>query len=74
MQTGRGSAELHGPVLAALDGLRIGRVTSREPSLEDAYITIVEEAAGAVDPSVEPAETAVSADAEQPAEAEELAV
>ncbi|MFB6525986.1 MULTISPECIES: ATP-binding cassette domain-containing protein [unclassified Streptomyces] len=46
VQTGRGSAELHGPVLAALDGVRIGRVTSREPSLEDAYIAIVEDAAG----------------------------
>ncbi|MFI9211145.1 ATP-binding cassette domain-containing protein [Streptomyces sp. NPDC053253] len=49
VQTGRGSAELHGPVLTALDGVRIGRVTSREPSLEDAYIAIVEEAAGAAD-------------------------
>ncbi|MFF2301971.1 hypothetical protein ACFVVP_05620 [Streptomyces sp. NPDC058128] len=46
VQTGRGSAELRGPVLAALDGVRIGRVTSREPSLEDAYIAIVEDAAG----------------------------
>ncbi|MGW6393981.1 ATP-binding cassette domain-containing protein [Streptomyces sp. NPDC055103] len=45
VQTGPGSAELHGPVLNALDGVRIGRVTSREPSLEDAYIAIVEEAA-----------------------------
>ena len=40
-----GGAELHGPVLAELDGVRIGRVTSREPSLEDAYIAIVEGAA-----------------------------
>ncbi|MCX5391559.1 ABC transporter ATP-binding protein [Streptomyces sp. NBC_00094] len=46
VQTGRGAGELHGPVLAALDGVRIGRVTSREPSLEDAYIAIVEEASG----------------------------
>ncbi|MFE0641269.1 ATP-binding cassette domain-containing protein [Streptomyces sp. NPDC058877] len=43
VQTGRGASELHGPVLAVLDGVRIGRVTSREPSLEDAYIAIVEE-------------------------------
>ncbi|MEU4079502.1 multidrug ABC transporter ATP-binding protein [Streptomyces venezuelae] len=42
VQTGRGAAELHGPVLAALQGVRLGRVTSREPSLEDAYIAIVE--------------------------------
>ncbi|MEU4066595.1 ABC transporter ATP-binding protein [Streptomyces wedmorensis] len=46
VQTGRGASDLHGPVLAALDGIRIGRVTSREPSLEDAYIAIVEEATG----------------------------
>ncbi|MFF3759354.1 ATP-binding cassette domain-containing protein [Streptomyces sp. NPDC002185] len=44
VQTDRG-AELHAPVLAALDGVRIGRVVSREPSLEDAYIAIVEETA-----------------------------
>lgn len=43
VQTDRG-AEPHGPVLAALDGLRVGRVVSREPSLEDAYIAIVEDA------------------------------
>lgn len=55
VQTGRGAAELHGPVLAALDGVRIGRVTSREPSLEDAYIAIVEEAAGGTPQEVVPA-------------------
>ncbi|GAA3394049.1 ABC transporter ATP-binding protein [Streptomyces roseoviridis] len=43
VQTDRG-AELHAPVLAALDGVRVGRVVSREPSLEDAYIAIVEDA------------------------------
>ncbi|MFE5713164.1 ATP-binding cassette domain-containing protein [Streptomyces sp. NPDC056501] len=57
VQTGRGSAELHGPVLAALDGVRIGRVASREPSLEDAYIAIVEEAAEATDGLAETEET-----------------
>ncbi|MFF8603323.1 ATP-binding cassette domain-containing protein [Streptomyces sp. NPDC015232] len=41
VQTDRG-AELHAPVLAALDGVRVGRVVSREPSLEDAYIALVE--------------------------------
>nr|WTB32105.1 DUF4162 domain-containing protein [Streptomyces sp. NBC_00830] len=43
VQTERG-AELHAQVLAALDGIRIGRVVTREPTLEDAYIAIVEEA------------------------------
>lgn len=43
MQTERG-AELHTQVLAALDGVRVGRVDTREPTLEDAYIAIVEEA------------------------------
>jgi ABC-2 type transport system ATP-binding protein len=43
VQTERG-AELHAQVLAALAGIRIGRVVTREPTLEDAYIAIVEEA------------------------------
>lgn len=43
VQTERG-ADLHGQVLAALDGVRVGRVVTREPTLEDAYIAIVEEA------------------------------
>lgn len=43
VQTERG-AELHAQVLAALHGVRVGRVVTREPSLEDAYIAIVEEA------------------------------
>ncbi|MER5468348.1 ABC transporter ATP-binding protein [Streptomyces sp. NBC_00647] len=38
----RQGTDQHGAVLAALDGLRIGRVTDREPSLEDAYVAIVE--------------------------------
>ncbi|MCM2420701.1 ABC transporter ATP-binding protein [Streptomyces sp. RKAG293] len=38
-------ADLHGPVLGALDGVRLGRITSREPTLEDAYVAIVEGAA-----------------------------
>ncbi|MET9362205.1 ABC transporter ATP-binding protein [Streptomyces sp. NPDC006632] len=41
VQTDRG-ADLHGQVLATLDGIRIGRVSTREPTLEDAYIAIVE--------------------------------
>jgi ABC-2 type transport system ATP-binding protein len=32
---------LHAPVIAALDGLRTTRITDREPTLEDAYIAIV---------------------------------
>ena len=35
---------LQAQVLAALDGIRLGRVTTREPTLEDAYVAIVEEA------------------------------
>ncbi|MCP3820267.1 ABC transporter ATP-binding protein [Streptomyces sp. A3M-1-3] len=42
VQTERG-ADLHAQVLATLDGIRIGRVLTREPTLEDAYIAIVEE-------------------------------
>jgi ABC-2 type transport system ATP-binding protein len=34
--------ELTQPVLAALDGVRLGRVTTREPTLEDAYVALVE--------------------------------
>ncbi|WP_256962117.1 ABC transporter ATP-binding protein [Streptomyces sp. NRRL B-24572] len=72
VQTDRG-AELHAPVLAALDGVRIGRVVSREPSLEDAYIAIVEEATASTEeafPSEEasPAEAAVSTKAPAPTE------
>ncbi|MEU5436573.1 ABC transporter ATP-binding protein [Streptomyces sp. NPDC020719] len=43
VQTDRG-ADVHGQVLAALDGIRVGRVVTREPTLEDAYIAIVEDA------------------------------
>ncbi|MFD3654392.1 hypothetical protein [Streptomyces sp. NPDC058620] len=46
VHTERG-AGLHARVLAALDGIRGGRVVTREPTLEDAYIAIVEEANGA---------------------------
>lgn len=43
VQTERG-AELHAQVLAELSGVRVGSVVTREPTLEDAYIAIVEEA------------------------------
>ena len=33
--------ELTAPLLAELDGFEVGRVTSREPTLEDAYIALV---------------------------------
>jgi ABC-2 type transport system ATP-binding protein len=39
----------HGAVLRVLDGLRIGRISSREPTLEDAYISIVESVGAAAD-------------------------
>ncbi|MFB7369242.1 ATP-binding cassette domain-containing protein [Streptomyces sp. NPDC056222] len=42
VQTDRGAVP-HARILAAVEGIRIGRVASREPSLEDAYIAIVAE-------------------------------
>ena len=30
-------------LLAHLDGVRVGRVTAREPTLEDAYVSLVTE-------------------------------
>jgi ABC-2 type transport system ATP-binding protein len=43
VQSARG-LELTRDLLAALDGSRIGRVASREPTLEDAYVALVAEA------------------------------
>jgi len=61
VQADRG-ADLHAPVLAALSGIRIGRVVTREPNLEDAYIAIVEEAdAGVPGDEPTPAREAASA-------------
>jgi ABC-2 type transport system ATP-binding protein len=36
-----GERELTAPLLAELDGIEIGRVASREPTLEDAYVALV---------------------------------
>jgi ABC-2 type transport system ATP-binding protein len=36
-----GDRELTAPLLAELDGFEVGRVASREPTLEDAYIALV---------------------------------
>jgi ABC-2 type transport system ATP-binding protein len=36
-------------VLARLDGVSLGRVTTREPTLEDAYVALVTEEPGGVD-------------------------
>jgi ABC-2 type transport system ATP-binding protein len=36
-----GDQELTAPLLAQLDGFKIGRVGSREPTLEDAYVALV---------------------------------
>ncbi|MEV5972961.1 ABC transporter ATP-binding protein [Streptomyces sp. NPDC051921] len=69
VQTDRG-AELHAQVLAALDGLRLGRVVSREPSLEDAYIAIVEEAARNAPAPASEADPASEAQADSGAEAD----
>ena len=35
--------DLSGPVLARLDGVQVGRVSTREPTLEDAYVALVTE-------------------------------
>nr|WP_240678995.1 ATP-binding cassette domain-containing protein [Streptomyces sp. SID4937] len=61
-RAGGPGADPHAPVLAALSGIRIGRVVTREPTLEDAYIAIVEEAeAGVPDGEPTPAREAASA-------------
>ena len=36
-----GERELTAPLLAELDGFEVGRVSSREPTLEDAYVALV---------------------------------
>jgi ABC-2 type transport system ATP-binding protein len=36
-----GARELTAPLLAELDGVEVGRVASREPTLEDAYVALV---------------------------------
>ncbi len=36
-----GERELTAPLLARLDGVEVGRVSSREPTLEDAYVALV---------------------------------
>nr|WP_237502791.1 ATP-binding cassette domain-containing protein [Streptomyces sp. SID8374] len=61
-RAGGPGADPHAPVLAALSGIRIGRVVTREPTLGDAYIAIVEEAeAGVPDGEPTPAREAASA-------------
>jgi ABC-2 type transport system ATP-binding protein len=35
------TVDVQADVLRALDGVRLGRVTARQPTLEDAYIAIV---------------------------------
>jgi len=40
IQTSRG-AEAVPDVMSALEGLRVGRVIVREPTLEDAYVRLV---------------------------------
>ena len=37
-----GEHEVTAPLLAHLDSFEVGRVTSREPTLEDAYVALVE--------------------------------
>jgi ABC-2 type transport system ATP-binding protein len=37
-----GEREVTAPLLAQLDGFEVGRVASREPTLEDAYVSLVE--------------------------------
>ena len=40
MQSDAG-VDVQADVLRALDGVRLGRVTARQPTLEDAYVAIV---------------------------------
>ena len=37
----RADAELTQPILGALDGANVGKVVSRQPTLEDAYVELV---------------------------------
>ena len=37
-----GERELTAPLLAELDAVEVGRVSTREPTLEDAYVALVE--------------------------------
>jgi ABC-2 type transport system ATP-binding protein len=39
----RADAELTQPILGALDGASVGRISRREPTLEDVYVTLVAE-------------------------------
>jgi ABC-2 type transport system ATP-binding protein len=39
-----GERELAAPLLAQLDGVEVGRISSREPTLEDAYVALVGDA------------------------------
>jgi ABC-2 type transport system ATP-binding protein len=39
----QGSAEVTQPILGALDGASVGRISRREPTLEDVYVTLVSE-------------------------------
>jgi ABC-2 type transport system ATP-binding protein len=38
--------ELTHAVLGRLDGTQVGRVSAREPTLEDAYVALVSDSAG----------------------------
>ncbi|MFC7545424.1 ATP-binding cassette domain-containing protein [Plantactinospora sp. GCM10030261] len=49
------TADVQSEVLAALAGVRLGRVTARQPTLEDAYVTIVNRAADRPEPAASPA-------------------
>ena len=41
---GEPGAEVTQAVLGCLDGVRVGRVATREPTLEDAYVELVTDA------------------------------
>ncbi|MFK3984039.1 ABC transporter ATP-binding protein [Micromonospora sp. NPDC050397] len=45
------SNDVQAEVLRVLEGVRLGRVTARQPTLEDAYVTIVNRAAVADEPA-----------------------
>ena len=43
VRAGQGQ-ELTQPLVSALDGTRLGRISTREPTLEDAYVALVDDA------------------------------
>ena len=58
---------LVGPELGRLDGVNVGRVSSREPTLEDAYVELVSATPTAGDPAGDPSDDSEGSTAGVPA-------